>query len=219
MNAFIDFITGPMVWISFAVFCIGTAFKVYTYFMLVADKERFIFRYLSFKYFFRSIFAWLVPFLPQSTRQHPVFYAVSYLFHLLIFLVPLFLLAHIIMIEEAVNISWVSINGTLADIFTLFVIAALVFFMIRRLTVPEVKFLTRLTDFLFLGLVALPFITGFLAYHQVFAYPYMVIAHVLSSELLLILIPFTRFFHMVLAPFTRGYMGSEFGYVRHAKDW
>ncbi|MCP3952439.1 MAG: nitrate reductase, partial [Desulfobacterales bacterium] len=25
--------------------------------------------------------------------------------------------------------------------------------------------------------------------------------------------------HMLFAPFTRAYMGSEFGGVRHARDW
>ena len=219
MHSFIDFITGPMVWISFAICILGTIFRLYAYYSLLKEKENFIVRYLSPKYGFRSIFAWLVPYLPQSTRIHPVFYGVSYIFHLLIFLVPIFLLAHIIMIEEAIPVSWIAISDPVADILTLVVLGALVFFTIRRLTVPEVKFLTRKSDFVFIGLVALPFLTGFIAYHQFFAYRFMVIAHVISGELLLILIPFTRFFHMILAPFTRAYIGSEFGYVRQTKDW
>jgi nitrate reductase gamma subunit len=85
--------------------------------------------------------------------------------------------------------------------------------------IPEVKYLTKISDFLFILIVALPFITGFIAYHQLFLYKYMVIAHVISGELMIILIPFTRFFHMFLAPITRAYTGSEFGGVRHAKDW
>ena len=219
MHTFIDFITGPMVWISFGVFLIGTAVRLYLFLKLVNEKERFLYSYVSFFHAFRSIGAWLIPFLPKSTRLHPVFYGVSYLFHLLIFLVPLFLLSHIVLFEESMNTAWPFISDPVADILTLTIIAALVFFMIRRMVVPEVKFLTRATDFIFLFLVALPFITGFLAYHQFFAYRVVAVTHILSGELLLILIPFTRFFHMILAPFTRGYMGSEFGYVRHTKDW
>jgi hypothetical protein len=41
----------------------------------------------------------------------------------------------------------------------------------------------------------------------------------LSAELLLVAIPFTRLSHMLLAPLTRAYIGSEFGMVRHVKDW
>lgn len=219
MHAFIEFIMGPMVWISFIVFLAGVMFNIISLIRQTRDKEAFIFNYLSFKFSLRSILAWLVPYLPASTRIHPVFYTISYLFHLLLFLVPLFLLAHILLIEESFNLSWIALKGPLADALTLGVIFALVFFMIRRLVVPEVRFLSRISDFVFLLIVALPFVTGFLAAHQVFAYRWMVIAHVLSGELMLILIPFTRFSHMVLAPFTRGYMGSEFGGVRQAMDW
>jgi nitrate reductase gamma subunit len=82
-----------------------------------------------------------------------------------------------------------------------------------------VKFVTSASDFVILAIVAAPFITGFLAYHQWFAYPGMVIAHIVSGEIMLMAIPFTRLSHMIFAPFTRAYMGSEFGKVRHARDW
>ena len=35
----------------------------------------------------------------------------------------------------------------------------------------------------------------------------------------LLAIPFTRLSHMLFSPFTRAYMGSEFGKVRMARDW
>ena len=219
MHAFIQFIMGPMVWISFIIFLAGVFFNLFKVFRHTSEKEPFIFNYLSLKYSLRSILAWMTPYLPVSTRLNPVFYGVSYLFHLLLFIVPIFLLAHVLLIEEAFNVSWFTINEPIADLLTLAVIFSLIFFMIRRLVVPEVKFLTRMSDFGFLFIVALPFITGFLAYHQFFEYKWLVIIHILSGELMLILIPFTRFFHMFMAPLTRGYIGSEFGSVRHAKDW
>jgi nitrate reductase gamma subunit len=218
-NGFIQFIMGPMVWVSLLIFCFGVLFKLYALIRLTGEKESFIFSYMSFKYGFRSIFAWLVPFLPVSTRKSPVFYSISYLFHLLLFIVPIFLLSHVVLLEESRHWSWITLNDSVADILTLIVIFALIFFMIRRLVVPEVKFLTKLSDFIFILIVALPFVTGFLAYHQFFAYQWMMVVHVISGELMLILIPFTRFFHMFMAPLTRAYTGSEFGSVRHAKDW
>jgi len=219
MHAFINFIMGPLVWISFLIFFIGVVFRLYNMFRLVNKTEKFIYSYISFKYGLRSILAWLTPFLPVSTRKRPFFWGVSYIFHVLLFLLPIFLLSHVTLLEESMHWSWITLSDSTADILTIFVILALVFFAIRRVLVPEVKFLTRMSDFVFILIVALPFITGFLAYHQLFAYKYILIAHVLTGELMLILIPFTRFFHMFLAPFTRAYMGSEFGGVRHAKDW
>jgi nitrate reductase gamma subunit len=208
-----------MVWISFLIFFVGVFFRLYKMFLLVNKTEKFIFSYMSLKYSLRSIFAWLTPFLPVSTRKSPVFWGVSYIFHLLLFLVPLFLLSHVMLLEESIQLSWITFDDSIADILTIIIILALIFFIIRRFVVPEVKFLTRLSDFVFILIVALPFVTGFLAYHQAFAYSTMMIVHVLSGELMLILIPFTRFFHMFMAPFTRAYIGSEFGNVRHARDW
>jgi len=219
MHSFIHFIMGPMVWISFLIFFFGVIFRFFKLIKLINEKEIFIYTYLSLKYSFRSIFAWLTPFLPVSTRKSPVFYSISYVFHLLLFLVPVFLLSHVTLLEESMQWSWISFNDSVADILTLIIIFSLIFFMIRRVVIPEVKFLTRLSDFIFILIVALPFVTGFLAFHQFFAYKWMVIIHVISGEMMLILIPFTRFFHMFMAPLTRAYTGSEFGNVRHAKDW
>ncbi len=174
---------------------------------------------MSLKYSLRSFAAWIIPFFPASSRKSPVFYSISYIFHLLIFIVPLFLLSHIALFEESFQFSWFALNDTFADILTVFIILSSLFFIIRRKTVPEVNFLTGTSDYIFIIIVALPFITGFIAYHQFIAYKYMVIAHVISGELMLILIPFTRFFHMFMAPFTRAYTASEFGKIRHAKDW
>ncbi len=219
MHNFINFIMGPMVWISFLIFFIGVIFRLYKMVRLLNKTEKFIYSYMSLKYSLRSIFAWLTPFLPVSTRKRPVFWGISYIFHVLLFLLPIFLLSHVVLLEESMQWSWFTLSDSVADILTIIVILSLVFFAIRRVIVPEVKFLTRVSDFIFILIVALPFITGFLAYHQLLTYQYPLIVHVISGELMLILIPFTRFFHMFTAPFTRAYIGSEFGNVRHAKDW
>jgi nitrate reductase gamma subunit len=219
MNSFIAFIMGPMVWISVIIFLGGLLIKFFSIIRSVRQKEPYIFSYMTFKHSLRSIGAWLIPFFPKSTRLRPVYYGISYLFHILLFVIPLFLASHIVLINEAFQISWPALNDAVADWLTLGVIAALVFFAVRRLMVPEVKYLTGAMDYLLILVVLLPFVTGFLAYHQWFAYRWMTVAHILSGELMLIIIPFSRFSHMLTAPLTRAYMGSEFGNVRHARDW
>jgi len=129
------------------------------------------------------------------------------------------LLAHTVLWDEAWHFSWGHLPEALTDIMTLVVIFSCLFFLIRRLKLPEVQFVTNASDYIILGIVAAPFITGFLAYHQWFNYPFFMILHILSGEIMLVAIPFSRLSHMVLAPFTRAYMGSEFGGVRNAKDW
>jgi len=133
--------------------------------------------------------------------------------------VPVFLLSHIILWDESWNASWWSLPDSVADVMCVVVIASCIFFLIRRITSPEVQYVTSASDYVILAIVAAPFITGFLAYHQWFEYQVFAILHILSGEIMLMAIPFTRLSHMLYSPFTRAYMGSEFGGVRHARDW
>ena len=93
------------------------------------------------------------------------------------------------------------------------------FLIIRRIVRSEVRILTGAWDYILLALAALPFLTGFLAYHQFGPYEAMMIAHVIAGELLLILIPFTKLSHMILFFFTRAFIGFEMGGRRGARSW
>jgi hypothetical protein len=47
----------------------------------------------------------------------------------------------------------------------------------------------------------------------------MLILHIIFSEILLILIPFTKLGHMILFFFTRAFIGFEMGGRRGARSW
>ena len=219
MHSIYSFVTGPMVWVAFGVFIAGGLFRLVVLLSRVRSKEPFIFSYMNLKWSLRSIGHWIVPFATANWRRHPVLTIVTFVFHICLFLVPIFLLSHIVLVDEAWNVSWAALPDGLADVLTVTVIACCLFFLVRRIRSPEVKFVTYPSDYVILAIVAAPFVTGFLAYHQWFAYPVMFLLHVIAGEIMLIAIPFTRLSHMLFAVFTRAYMGSEFGGVRKAKDW
>ena len=58
-----------------------------------------------------------------------------------------------------------------------------------------------------------------LAYHQFEPYEMLLIPHILFSEILLIMIPFTKLGHMILFFFTRAFIGFEMGGRRDARSW
>ena len=174
---------------------------------------------MSLKYGLRSILHWSTPFATENMKRHPLLTIVTFAFHICLLLTPIFLLAHVTMIDESWNISWWNLSEGAAQIMTVMVVACCVFFLIRRLVSPEVQYVTAASDYVILALVAAPFVTGFLAYYQWLDYQIIVILHILSGEILLVAIPFTRLSHMLFAPLTRAYMGSEFGGIRHARDW
>ncbi len=219
MHWLYDLAAGPLAWFAFGVFFVGLAIRFVHLLWLTAAKDPMPLNYFSFKYGFRSIAMWLVPYVARSWRRHPFLTAATFTFHICIFLVPVFLQAHVVLLNESFGLRLWELPSDLADVLTLLVIACCVFFLARRLRLPEVRYVTTAGDFVLLALVGLPFLTGILAYYQLFDYTFLVLAHILLSEAALVAVPFTRLSHMLLAPMIRAYMGSEFGGQRHAKDW
>jgi nitrate reductase gamma subunit len=214
-----NFVRGPLVWIAFAVFIGGSIYRIREV-VLMAKKEKVVLPYMSFKYTLRSLLHWLIPFASTNWRRRWVMATVTFLFHICLVFTPIFLLTHNILWHESWGISWWTLSESLADIMTLIVIFCCVFFFLRRIFAPEVRFVTFADDYIILAVAFLPFLTGFLAYHQwLLPHKTMVILHMLFGEIMLIAIPFSRLSHMLFFWLTRAYAGSEFGLVRHTYDW
>lgn len=219
MTAFYDFITGPLLWVTFALFVGGSIYKIVGFYIQAKKKDIQVVEHWNWKYVLRSWAVWIVPFSTVRWRTDPVLTVATFAFHICLFLVPIFLSGHLIMLEQSWDFSWWSMPGWLADTGTVIVLAVCVYFLIRRLFFPTVRFVTYPSDYVILGIVAGTFLFGILAYYQVWDYELMMIAHVLFGEAFLVMIPFTRASHMLLGPIVRGHAGSEFGGVRKVQDW
>ena len=219
MDSIYMFLTGPMMWTCFIIFILGILYQVYRVFSLAKKKEAFLFSYISLKYGLRSIFHWIIPFASTNMREQPAMTILGFAFHLCLILTPIFLMAHIVLINEAFNISYWALPKIFADIMAMIVILGCIFFFVRRIVRPEVRFVTSASDYILLIIVALPFVTGLWSVYQLPGHSYAFLLHILSGQIMLMVIPFTRFIHMVFGAFSRAYTGSEFGGVRFARDW
>ncbi len=219
MHSYYSLVTGPLAWIAFIIFIGGSIWRFSSLWQLAKKKDSVIFEYMDKKFALRSIVHWIIPFGSRSMKLNPTMTIITFIFHICLFITPIFVFAHVILWKENFNISWFTLPNIVADVMTFAVILCCIFFLWRRLNVPDVRYLTTPSDFIILLIVAAPFITGFWAYHQLPGFAYMTIIHIVSGEIMLIAIPFTKLFHMFLFPFTRGYIGSEFGGIRMAKDW
>lgn len=213
------FVSGPLAWIAWSVFVFGSIYRLVSMYNLAKAKDGSSLAYMSLPYSLRSIFHWLVPFGTLGWKSDPLMTIATFAFHICFFLVAIFLGAHVVFWDTAFGISWWSLSDTTGDIISFVVIGACVVFAVRRLALPHVRNVTRAKDWFALLLVAMPFVTGVLAYHQIGPSLLMTILHILSGELLIALIPFTRLSHALFAVFTWSYMGSEFGGVRRVRDW
>ena len=219
MTEFYTFVSGPLAWIAWGFFVIGTIYRFASMFALAKAKDGSSLAYMSWFYSLRSIFNWLIPFNTMGWKSDPLQTIATFVFHIGFLLVAVFLGAHVVVWNTAFGINLPSLPDAVGDIVSFVVIIGCCVFAYRRFALPHVKCVTRGKDWFTLILVALPFITGVLAYHQVGSALVMTTLHVLSGELLIALIPFTRLSHALFSLFTRAYMGSEFGGVRHVNDW
>jgi len=214
-----EFVTGPLVWISFGIFIVGMIYKIISLIRLTYKKDKVVFNHFSVGWSINSIIHWLIPFGSRGMRERPAFTILTFVFHICLLATPIFLLAHNMLWESKWNISWWSMSEGVADYMTILFILAAIGMACRRIAYPDVRIVTTSYDFVMLAIVAAPFITGYFASHHWFHYKTMLIIHVLCGEIMLITIPFSKLSHMLLFLLTRAHIASEMGQRRGAVTW
>ncbi len=211
-----SFAEGPLLWIAFLVFIMGTLIRMAQFIFVARTKDKPLYNYFSVKYILATLARWLLP-LNVTVKKNPVFIICVYLFHICLIVVPIWLAGHVSLWEESrFGWSWSSIPDKWADWMTLLLLAIAIFFILRRALLPDLRLLTTAGDYLLIVVTVLPFLTGYFLTHGTvdsikFLGDNMRLFHVLSAELMLILIPFTRLSHSVLFFFSRAASGIEFG--------
>jgi nitrate reductase gamma subunit len=216
-----NFITGPLLWATFAIFFIGLTVRIVLYIRgLDWRLDRVAYRAypgLGIKGALSSIIHWLIPYGSYGWRDKPLYTIVFFVYHVGLVVTPLFLAGHAVIIKERWGINWPTISMALADGLTIGVIICTVLIAIRRIGLPEVRILTTLYDFFLLLITVIPFLSGFLAVHQFGDYTFWNYTHILSGQALLIAIPFTKLFHVVGFFLSRAQLGMDFGIKRAYK--
>ncbi|OIO04141.1 MAG: hypothetical protein AUJ49_03480 [Desulfovibrionaceae bacterium CG1_02_65_16] len=211
-------ITGPLLWLTFIVFVVGLAWRVYSYIKGLDWKLDRVAYGTQTSYGVRgaarSIAAWIVPFGSQGWKVKPIFTIMFFVFHLGIVVTPLFLLGHAVIFKMRFGLNWPTLPMYAADTLTVAMLCATVFIVIRRIALPEVRIITSLYDYALLLITAAPFVTGFMAVHQLGDHTFWLYAHILTGELMLLAVPFTKLFHVVGFFLSRGQLGMDYGIKR-----
>jgi len=128
-------------------------------------------------------------------------------------------MAHNLLLRRAFGLGLPSIPDGLADFMTVIVLGGALFFLVRRIAIPKVAAISCADDYGVLLLTVMPYLTGFLAYHQLFDYKTVLTLHALTGDLMLIALPFTKVGHMVFFFFVRLTLGGEYGVGRARRIW
>ncbi len=137
----------------------------------------------------------------------------GYIFHIGLFVVIFLFAPHILFFKDVLHISWPALPSTVIDATAVITIIALVAALIHRLRDPVKRFLSNFDDYLGWFVTILPLVTGYIAFHRVgLPAPTLIAIHLLSIELLMIVIPFTKLMHMFTFTMARWYNGAISGY-------
>ena len=220
----LNFVQGQLVSISGILFILGLFYQGIQFFKLTKKKE-WVFPPLPIenKPKKKTADQWVIQCLRSLDgtlwKTEPVLTIVTSVFHVCLIAVPLFLLGHNILLDQSWGLSLFSLPESLSDFLTFIVLVCGVYFLYRRLFLARVRAISSVYDYLILIIVIAPFLTGFLAYHQWLDYETIIFLHILSGELMLITIPFTKLGHMLFFFLYRFFIGTEYSFVRGSRTW
>ena len=206
MPGLLDFARGPLFRLCFAIMLLGLArilfldiWAAYKAYKKTSDKK------MPWKLIISRSLEWIFP-VKRLSHNFQVYSVLSILFHIGLILVPVFLFAHIQLWKESVGISWPALPYTWAFWLTAGTIVFAVALFAGRIIIKQARMLSRKQDYLWLILLLIPFVTGFICANLNISpqnYQFFMLVHILSGELIFILIPFSKIAHCVLAPLSQ----------------
>jgi len=202
---------GPGLQIALALFLLGFVLRLFELFSLGRPPDLAVPRPGYRRGGWRTLAARSLP-AGTFARQAYVTYGLSYLFHFGLFFSLLFFAPHILLFREIIGISWPALPNAWINAWALLAIAALLLMLVQRLIHPVKRLLSTTHDYFAWALTFAPLLTGYLAFqHALLPYTWMLGIHILSAELLLACLPFTKLIHFATLFVARWYNGDIAG--------
>lgn len=206
MDSLLDFARGPLFRFSFTILILGLLrIFVLDIWGLIEAVHKTADKKIPWKLVARRTAAWFFP-IRHVFSNRPVYSVFSILFHIGLLLAPIFLYAHINLWKGSVGFGWPALPKLWADILTLLAIATALALFIGRIISKSSSFISRKQDYVWPLILLIPFLTGFICANlgvSPVVYRVCLLMHILSGELIFILIPFTKIAHCIIMPLSQ----------------
>ena len=208
----LEWVRGPGLQIAAAVFVLGMVYRM-LYLMLLGRKANLAApRGSEWGPGLRTM--WHRSLISVGLTPRGYFIVIAgYVFHLGFVITLLFLSQHIDLFRSVVGFGRPALPPGLITITAILTIAAMIALLVHRYTDPVKRLISDYQDYLTWTLTFLPLLTGIMLKQGIaFGYEQMLIVHIISLELLLIAIPFTKLAHMFTTFSARWYNGAISGF-------
>jgi nitrate reductase gamma subunit len=216
-NDVLEFARGPLFYASLLIFVGGMIYRLVRILMLGWSKDHIPAKGSKaggvVKTYLKGILVWpFIPWVKRTYSRNPVIYLAGGLFHLALFTVLILGTAHMLVWKSLLGFGWPTLPLPIVDWMAAVGIVAMLGLLIHRIVNPVMKLITGPAEWTNWSLVFLPMVTGYImTHHLFFRYEVLFSLHMLSVDLLLIWIPFSRIAHFMFYFFSRTIHGQEFG--------
>ena len=208
---FLLWVRGPAFDVAVAIFVIGVVARLLEILLLGRARSYSEPKGSQVGPGFAEIFKRSVP-LPDIIKRGAVTIVGGYIFHIGLFITIFLFVPHIELIDSVLGVRWPGLPNPLVDGVAVVTMVALVVLLLHRLRHPVKRMLSTSEDYLTWLVTFLPILTGWLAYHRLInPYPLVLGLHILSVELLMVVLPFTKLMHTFTVFLSRWYNGATYG--------
>jgi nitrate reductase gamma subunit len=210
MNAdlFLTWVRSTGLNIAIGIFVLGTLWRLIEIYSLGRKRDLAVPRHRSGASGLHTMLRRSVP-PPGMFRRSATSYVAGYVFHIGLFIIVFLFAQHIKLIQDLTGLSWPGLPSQFIDATAVVTLATMLLVLVERINKPVKRFLSTFGDYAGWTLTFLPVLTGYLASrHLLFSYTWMLALHILSVELLLIFMPFTKLIHVFTLWGSRWYNGD-----------
>jgi nitrate reductase gamma subunit len=205
---FLTWVRGPGLNTAVAIFLLGVIWRLVEIYSLGRKRDLSEPRRRAGASGWHTVFRRSLP-PPGMFKRSPVSYAGGYVFHIGLAITVFLFAPHIKLIQSLTGLSWPGLPSQFVDLAAVITLAAMVLVLADRINKPVKRYLSRFEDYLSWTVTFLPLLTGWLAVrHLLLPYTTMLALHILTVEILLVMLPFTKLFHAFTVFGSRWFNGA-----------
>lgn len=204
---FLTWVRGPGLDIAVGLFVLGVMWRLIEIYTLGRRPDLAAPRRAAGASGLHTVFRRSMP-PPGMLKRSPVGYIGGYIFHVGLAVIVLGFAPHILLVTQLTGLAWPALPSQFVDLVTVVTMAAMLAVLADRIVKPVKRFLSTFGDWFAWTVTFLPVLTGWMAYqHLLLPYTTILALHILSVELLLVALPFTKLFHAFTLIGSRWYSG------------
>ena len=204
----LTWVRGPGLNIAIGIFIVGTLWRLIEIYSLGRKPDLSVPRHRAGASGFHTILRRSIS-PPGMLKRSPVSYIGGYIFHVGLAIIVFLGAPHILLIKNLIGLSWPALPSQFIGLAAVVTMAAMVVVLFDRINKPVKRFLSTFEDWLTWAVTFLPVLTGWMATQHLFLpYTQMLALHILSAEILLVVLPFSKLLHGFTLFGSRWYNGK-----------